>query len=207
MCVAPRDVENAVQRLAQKARAAGIHLIIATQRPSTDVITGVIKNNLPSRMAFRVASRHDSGTIINAPGAENLLGMGDMLNLSVNSPTPSRIHGAFVTEDEVQRVVEFWKSQASPVFDDTILQPREDGADGNGLSEEDYDEMYDQAVKIVAETQKVSISGIQRRLRVGYNRAARMVEVMEKEGVVSPPSGPKAEREVLIRDVSERNSG
>ena len=198
MCVAPRDVEMAVQRLAQKARAAGVHLIIATQRPSTDVITGVIKNNLPSRLSFRVASRHDSATIINAPGAENLLGMGDMLSLSNTAPNPERVHGAYVTEEEVQRVVEFWKAQGKPSYDKAILKPREEDEDG-ALAPEDYDEMYDQAVKIVTESQKASISALQRRLRVGYNRAARMIEVMEKEGIVSEATGPKNERDVLVR--------
>ncbi len=200
MCVAPRDVEGAVQRLAQKARASGIHLIIATQRPSTDVITGVIKNNLPTRMSFRVASRHDSATIINQPGAENLLGMGDMLYLSNATPTPVRVHGAYVSEEEVQRVVEFWKAQGSPSYDEAILKPRD--ADGEGGVDEDADEMYDEAVRVVTETQKASISALQRRLRVGYNRAARMIEMMEREGIVSEAMGPKGEREVLVREMS-----
>ncbi|MCK6544421.1 DNA translocase FtsK 4TM domain-containing protein [Myxococcota bacterium] len=201
MCVAPRDVEASVQRLAQKARAAGIHVMLATQRPSTDVITGVIKNNFPTRISFRVASRHDSATILNAPGAENLLGMGDMLCLGVTSPSPVRIHGAFVSEEEVQRVVEFWKAQAKPTYDATILQKRDDdGEDGDGEPIE-HDEMYDKAVAIVAETRKASISAIQRRLRVGYNRAARMIEMMESEGIVGPAVGPKGEREVLIRAI------
>ncbi|MFO0729111.1 MAG: DNA translocase FtsK 4TM domain-containing protein [Myxococcota bacterium] len=199
MCVAPRDVELSVQRLAQKARAAGIHLMLATQRPSTDVITGVIKNNFPSRLSFRVASRHDSSTIINQPGAENLLGMGDMLALGNNSPEPVRIHGAFVSEEEVQRVVDFWKAQGKPVYDQAILRPREDEEGGD---EDDFadvkDEMYDRAVAIVVETKKASISAIQRRLRVGYNRAARMVELMEREGIVSAAMGPKGDREVLV---------
>ena len=199
MCVAPRDVELSVQRLAQKARAAGIHLMLATQRPSTDVITGVIKNNFPSRISFRVASRHDSSTIINQPGAENLLGMGDMLALGNNTPEPVRIHGAFVSEEEVQRVVDFWKGQGKPIFDQAILRPRDDEEGGD---EDDYadvkDEMYDRAVAIVVETKKASISAIQRRLRVGYNRAARMVELMEKEGIVSAAMGPKGDREVLV---------
>lgn len=199
MCVAPRDVEASVQRLAQKARAAGIHVMLATQRPSTDVITGVIKNNFPSRISFRVASRHDSATILNAPGAENLLGMGDMLCLGVSSPSPTRIHGAYVSEEEVQRVVDFWKAQAKPSYDATILMKRDDdGGDGEEASFE-HDEMYDRAVAIVTETRKASISAIQRRLRVGYNRAARMIEMMETEGIVGPASGPKGEREVLVR--------
>ena len=197
MMAAPRDVEASVQRLAQKARAAGIHVLLATQRPSTDVITGVIKNNFPSRLAFRVASRHDSATVLNTPGAENLLGMGDSLFLSVASPNPVRVHGAFVSEDEVERVVEFWKKQAKPIYDPTILQPKEgDGADG--FADEDVDELYDQAVRFVAETRKASISAVQRKLRVGYNRAARMIEMMEAQGIVGPVQGPKGEREILV---------
>ncbi len=199
MSVAAKDVEGSVQRLAQKARAAGIHVLLATQRPSTDVITGVIKNNFPSRVSFRVASRHDSSTILNAPGAENLLGMGDSLFLSVASPSPERIHCAFVSETEVERVVDFWKAQATPVFDESILKAQEASDEGNEFSEEDRDEHYDLAVKIVTDTQRASISALQRRLRVGYNRAARMIEMMESEGVVGSPSGPKGEREVLVR--------
>lgn len=199
MSVAAKDVEGSVQRLAQKARAAGIHVLLATQRPSTDVITGVIKNNFPSRVSFRVASRHDSSTILNSPGAENLLGMGDSLFLSVASPSPQRIHCAFVSETEVERVVDFWKAQATPVFDESILRAQEASEDTDGFSEEDRDEHYDLAVKIVTDTQRASISALQRRLRVGYNRAARMIEMMESEGVVGSPSGPKGEREVLVR--------
>ncbi|MBI3178882.1 MAG: hypothetical protein HYZ27_04435, partial [Deltaproteobacteria bacterium] len=197
MCVAPRDIENSVQRLAQKARAAGIHVLLATQRPSTDVITGVIKNNFPSRISFQVASRHDSQTVINQPGAENLLGMGDMLWLGNTSPNPVRIHGAFVSEKEVERVADFWRSQAKPVYDETILRARDDD-DIEAIDESERDEMYDRAVQIVTETRKASISAIQRRLRVGYNRAARMIEMMEKDGIVGPAVGPKGEREVLV---------
>ena len=197
MMAAPRDVEASVQRLAQKARAAGIHVLLATQRPSTDVITGVIKNNFPSRLAFRVASRHDSATVLNTPGAENLLGMGDSLFLSVASPNPVRVHGAFVSEDEVERVVDFWKKQARPVYDPTILKPKESEDDGR-FGDEDVDELYDQAVRFVTETRKASISAVQRKLRVGYNRAARMIEMMEAQGIVGPVSGPKGEREILV---------
>jgi S-DNA-T family DNA segregation ATPase FtsK/SpoIIIE len=198
MLVAPRDVEASVQRLAQKARAAGIHVLLATQRPSTDVITGVIKNNFPSRISFRVASRHDSATVLNAPGAENLLGMGDSLLSSVASPLPERIHGGFVSEQEVERVVEFWKAQAQPRYDASILQRREgDEGDEGGGALSDLDEHYDAAVRIVCETRRASISALQRRLRVGYNRAARMIEAMEAQGVVGPATGPKGEREVL----------
>jgi DNA segregation ATPase FtsK/SpoIIIE, S-DNA-T family len=196
MCVAPRDVEGAVQRLAQKARAAGIHVLLATQRPSTDVITGVIKNNFPSRISFRVASRHDSATILNSPGAENLLGMGDSLVLDVASPVPERVHGAYVSETEVERVVDFWKAQARPTYDPNILKKRDE--EEAEIDEGDMDEMYDLAVRIVTETKKASISALQRKLRVGYNRAARMVEMMERQGIVGPAVGPKGEREVLV---------
>jgi len=200
MNVAPRDVESSVQRLAQMARAAGIHVLLATQRPSTDVITGVIKNNLPSRVSFRVASRHDSATVLNTPGAENLLGRGDSLFLSVASPLPQRIHGGFVSEEEVERVVDFWKAQAKPRYDASILQKAEDdeGGDGGGAGSEEADEHYDMAVQIVTETRRASISALQRRLRVGYNRAARMIEMMEQQGIVGPAMGPKGEREVIV---------
>jgi len=202
MCVAPRDVEASVQRLAQKARAAGIHVLLATQRPSTDVITGVIKNNFPSRISFQVASRHDSATVLNTPGAENLLGMGDSLFVGVSSRLPERIHGGFVSEGEVERVAEFWKAQAQPKYDPSILQPRDDDG-GPGGSRDDVDEHYDMAVRIVTETRRASISGLQRRLRVGYNRAARMIEMMEAEGIVGPASGPKGEREVLVPCIAD----
>ncbi len=203
MMVAPRDVEASVQRLAQKARAAGIHVLLATQRPSTDVITGVIKNNFPSRLSFRVASRHDSATVINAPGAENLLGMGDSLLSSVATPNPERIHGSFVSEEEVERVVDFWKAQAPPKYDASILAKRDkDQVEGEDDAD-DEDEHYDAAVKIVCESRKASISGLQRRLRVGYNRAARMIEMMEERGIVGPATGAKGEREVLRPAPSE----
>lgn len=199
MMVASKDVEASVQRLAQKARAAGIHVLLATQRPSTDVITGVIKNNFPARIAFQVASRHDSATILNTPGAERLLGRGDSLLYA--APRLTRVHGAFVSEEEVERVAEFWKGQAKPRYDESILQPRDEG--GGDFDDEDVDEHYDLAVQIVTETKKASISSLQRRLKVGYNRAARMVEMMERQGIVSPPSGPRGDREVLVRGMGE----
>jgi S-DNA-T family DNA segregation ATPase FtsK/SpoIIIE len=201
MTVAPRDVETSVQRLAQKARAAGIHVLLATQRPSTDVITGVIKNNFPCRVAFRVASRHDSATIINMPGAEALLGMGDSLMMDTSSPTPARIHGSFVSEEEVERVVEFWKEQGRPVYDESILKPRDEDGDEGGLDPDDADEHYDLAVRIVTDTKRASISALQRKLRVGYNRAARMIEMMEQQGIVGPAMGPKGEREVFVKTI------
>ncbi len=198
MMVASRDVEASIMRLAQMARAAGIHLILATQRPSVDVITGVIKANFPTRIAFQVASKHDSRTIIDANGAEHLLGRGDMLHLSPGVGGIRRVHGAFVCDEEIQRTVGFWKEQGSPQYDESILAPRPDAdaGDSDG-ADEPADEMYDQAVAIVAETRQASISMIQRRLRIGYNRAARMVERMEVEGIVGPADGAKP-REVLV---------
>jgi S-DNA-T family DNA segregation ATPase FtsK/SpoIIIE len=202
MMVASREVEGCIQRLAQMARAAGIHLMLATQRPSTDVITGVIKANFPARISFQVASRHDSATVINQPGAENLLGAGDMLILPPGSATPQRVHGAFVSEAEIQRIVDHLKQQGAPVYDETILRARpgdgEEGAEGEDMS----DELYDQALAVVADMRQVSISMLQRRMRIGYNRAARMIERMEREGVVGPADGAKP-RDVLIRPIGE----
>ena len=197
MMVASKDVETSVARLAQKARAAGIHVILATQRPSVDVITGLIKANFPSRISFQVASVHDSKTILGTMGAENLLGAGDMLVLDRGADM-KRIHGAYISDEEIQRIIEWLKDQGRPVYDMDILQPKdEDDEPATQQPDEDYDAMYDQAVALVAETRQASISMIQRRLRVGYNRAARMVERMERDGVVGPPDGVKG-REVLI---------
>jgi S-DNA-T family DNA segregation ATPase FtsK/SpoIIIE len=191
MMVAPKDVETSVARLAQKARAAGLHLILATQRPSVDVITGLIKANFPSRIALQVASRIDSRTILDQQGAETLLGNGDML-FSDRGTKLRRIHGAFLSDDEVHRVVEFLKQQAKPVYDMDILKPREEDAEEGGAPANDFhDEFYDQAVAIVCETRQASVSFIQRRLQIGYNRAARMVEQMERDGIVGPTNGAK----------------
>jgi S-DNA-T family DNA segregation ATPase FtsK/SpoIIIE len=196
MMVAPKDVETSVARLAQKARAAGLHLILATQRPSVDVITGLIKANFPSRIALQVASRIDSRTILDQQGAETLLGNGDML-FSDRGTKLRRIHGAFLSDNEVHRVVEFLKQQAKPVYDMDILKPREEDAEEGGAPANDFhDELYDQAVAIVCETRQASVSYIQRRLQIGYNRAARMVEQMERDGIVGPTNGAKP-REVL----------
>jgi S-DNA-T family DNA segregation ATPase FtsK/SpoIIIE len=197
MMVAPKDVETSVARLAQKARAAGLHLILATQRPSVDVITGLIKANFPSRVALQVASKIDSRTILDQPGAETLLGNGDML-FSDRGTKLRRIHGAFLSDDEVHRVVDFLKAQAKPVYDMEILRPRDDeGEEGDGAPvEEFHDALYDQAVAIVCETRQASVSFIQRRLQIGYNRAARMVEQMERDGIVGPANGIKP-REVI----------
>ncbi|HXI56285.1 MAG TPA: DNA translocase FtsK 4TM domain-containing protein [Polyangia bacterium] len=195
MMVAPKDVETSVARIAQKARAAGLHLILATQRPSVDVITGLIKANFPSRIALQVASRIDSRTILDQSGAETLLGNGDML-FSDRGTKLRRIHGAFLSDDEVHRVVEFLKKQAKPVYDMDILKPREEDAEEGAPSEQLHDDLYDQAVAIVCETRQASVSFIQRRLQIGYNRAARMVEQMERDGIVGPANGAKP-REII----------
>lgn len=200
MMVAGREIEESIARLAQMARAAGIHLILATQRPSVDVITGLIKANFPTRISFKVFSRTDSRTILDSMGAETLLGMGDMLFLPPGVGYLQRVHGAFVSELEVQRVVEFLSKQGNPEYDKSILQtPPAAGSDSG--EEEEYDERWDEAMKIVSDTRQASISMLQRRLRVGYNRAARMVERMEQEGIVGPSDGSGKPREVLISKI------
>jgi S-DNA-T family DNA segregation ATPase FtsK/SpoIIIE len=195
MLVASRDVELALTRLAQMARAAGIHLLIATQRPSVDVLTGIIKANFPTRLSFQVSSRTDSRTILDANGAENLLGNGDMLLLPPGTAKLQRIHGAYVSESEIRRIIDFLKKQQPPVYQEEILQARPEEEEKGG--EEEYDEKYDEALALVKETRQASISMIQRRLRVGYNRAARMIEMMERDGVVSSAEAGKP-REVLV---------
>jgi S-DNA-T family DNA segregation ATPase FtsK/SpoIIIE len=196
MMTVGRDIEEYITRLAQKARAAGIHLILATQRPSVDVITGLIKANFPARISFQVTSRVDSRTILDSIGAEKLLGNGDLLFLPPGTARLTRVHGAFVSDQEVRKVMKFIKQQASPRYRPEVFEIKRE-VEAAAVDEE-YDEMYDQAVAIVTETQQASISMIQRRLRVGYNRAARMIEQMEREGVVGPPDGAKP-REVYAR--------
>lgn len=198
MMVASRDVEESITRLAQMARAAGIHLILATQRPSVDVLTGIIKANISTRISFQVSSRIDSRTIIDSSGAEALLGSGDMLFLPPGTAKLQRIHGAFISDPEVLRLTEHWKAQK--LLEDP-LRERVDFKDDSGasdLGEEEIDEKFDEAVQIVLETRQASISMLQRRLRVGYNRAARMIEVMEHRGIVTASDGIKP-REVLGR--------
>jgi S-DNA-T family DNA segregation ATPase FtsK/SpoIIIE len=197
MMVASRDVEVALTRLAQMARAAGIHLILATQRPSVDVLTGIIKANFPTRLTFQVSSKTDSRTIIDANGAENLLGMGDMLFLPPGTGRLQRIHGAYISESELGRIIDFLKKQQKPDYDLAVVEAPAEGEKGEE-EEREYDERYDDAVALVARTGQASISMIQRHLRIGYNRAARIVEIMEKEGVVGPSDGVKP-REVLVR--------
>jgi len=194
MMVSSKDVEASLTRLAQMARAAGIHLVLATQRPSVDVITGLIKANFPARIAFKVASKIDSRTILDTIGADKLIGMGDMLFLPPGSPNMERLHGAFVSDDEVGKVVDFVRSQGEPNYREDIVL--EDKKEADAFDDEE-DELYDQAVSIVQETRKASISYIQRRLKIGYNRAARIVELMEKNGVVSAEQG-SGKREVLL---------
>jgi len=195
MMVASKDVEVSVARLAQKARAAGIHLILATQRPSVDVITGVIKANFPARMGLQVAQREDSRTILGQNGAENLLGDGDMLVMSPGTSGLSRAHGALVTDGDIQRVCEHWKDQGRPAYKMDILTEEE--TTKKGRDDKIEDDLYDSAVFVVAEARMASASMLQRRLRIGYNRAARLIEVMEREGVVGPPDGARP-REVLV---------
>ena len=206
MMTTGKKVEELIARLAQKARAAGVHLILATQRPSVDVITGLIKANIPCRIAFQVSSKVDSRTILDQMGAEQLLGHGDMLFLPPGSSNPERVHGAFVSDEEVHKVVDSLRSLGSPEYNEDILRgPNEGGAEaipGLDTPSEEMDPLYDEAVRIVIETRKSSISYIQRRLKVGYNRAARIVEEMEKSGLVGPLES-NGSREILIPPTTE----
>ena len=198
MMVVGKKVEELIARLAQKARAAGIHLILATQRPSVDVITGLIKANIPTRIAFQVSSKIDSRTILDQQGAEALLGQGDMLYLPPGTGLPNRVHGAFVSDGEVHRVVEYLKGLGAPDYIEDILDSPEESAEsgGEGDADAETDPLYDEAVAIVLKTRRASISAVQRHLRIGYNRAARMIEAMEKAGLVSPMQ-PNGNREVI----------
>jgi S-DNA-T family DNA segregation ATPase FtsK/SpoIIIE len=192
-----KEVETAVARLAQKARAAGMHVILATQRPSTDVITGTIKANFPTRIAFRVAQKVDSRTILDEQGAEHLLGNGDMLIKLNGTGETKRVQCPWVSEEEVQRVVDFLRSQGEPVYDENIVKPRDDDETGDAQADAEQDPLYDDAVRVVADTRRCSTSWLQRKLGLGYNRAARIVEMMERRGLVGPANGAK-DREVLV---------
>jgi DNA segregation ATPase FtsK/SpoIIIE, S-DNA-T family len=207
MMVDTNNVEESITRLAQMARAVGIHLILATQRPSVDVITGLIKANFPARISFRVASKVDSRTILDANGAESLLGKGDMLYLPAGSSRLHRIHGPYVTEDEIVAVCDFWRSQAQAVYNRQLLEaprdentkisaPGEGGGTGEGGDDEVDDALYQDAVRVVCEMGRASTSTLQRRLRIGYGRAARLIDIMEQDGIVGPPDGTKP-RELL----------
>jgi S-DNA-T family DNA segregation ATPase FtsK/SpoIIIE len=197
MMVAQRNVEESLTRLAQMARASGIHLILATQRPSVDVITGIIKANFPTRVSFQVSSKVDSRTILDQLGAERLLGQGDMLFMPPGTTKLQRIHGAFVSDREISRIVSFIRKQDTPVYDESIQKFKVEAQEGE-KAEGDADEKYDEAVELVTELGQASVSLVQRYLKVGYNRAARMIERMEKEGVVGPSDGVKP-RKVLAR--------
>jgi DNA segregation ATPase FtsK/SpoIIIE, S-DNA-T family len=214
MMMVGKKVEELIARLAQKARAAGVHLILATQRPSVDVITGLIKANIPTRIAFQVSSKIDSRTILDQSGAETLLGHGDMLYLPPGTATPERVHGAFVGDDEVHKVVAHLRNQGKPEYIDGVFGDIQSLGDGrvigeSGLPEDeeiadaDYDELYDKAVAIVTESRRASISGVQRRLKIGYNRAARLIEMMEQQGIVSAPLH-NGNREVMAPPPPER---
>jgi len=207
MMVVGKKVEEQIARLAQKARAAGIHLVLATQRPSVDVITGLIKANIPTRLSFQVSSKIDSRTILDQMGAEALLGMGDMLYLAPGTGYPTRVHGAFVSDDEVHRVVEHLKANGAPEYVEDILNgsggdDEEGGEAGEGGGDAESDPLYDQAVDIVLKNKRASISLVQRHLRIGYNRSARLIEAMEKAGLVSAMDG-RGGREVLARKEAE----
>ncbi len=187
MMVAKDQVEESITRLAQMARAVGIHLVLATQRPSVEVITGIIKANFPSRIAFQVASKVDSRTILDMNGAEALLGRGDMLYLPPGAPKPLRLQGAYVTLEEIERLVDFWKSQGGPQYSADLSASKSREV----VTEDSQDELYDEAVEIVARAKQASTSLLQRRLKVGYSRAARLLDDMEMRGVVGPADGNK----------------
>ncbi|MDE2502125.1 MAG: DNA translocase FtsK, partial [Burkholderiales bacterium] len=204
MMVVGKKIEELIARLAQKARAAGIHLILATQRPSVDVITGLIKANIPTRLSFQVSSKIDSRTILDQMGAEALLGQGDMLYLAPGTGLPVRVHGAFVSDEEVHRVVEYLRTQGEPNYIEGILEggvldadaPAADGAAAGGGGGE-ADALYDQAVEVVLQHRRASISLVQRHLRIGYNRAARLLEQMEQSGLVSA-MGHNGNRDIIV---------
>ncbi len=198
MMVAGREVEEHIARLAQKARASGIHLILATQRPSVDVITGLIKANLPSRISFQVTSKVDSRTILDTNGAEALLGSGDMLFMPPGTSRLHRIHGAFVSDSEVQRVANFLQKQGKPIYDKSIMEMKDSDEKSGVGGDEELDERWEDALRLVSETKQASISMVQRRLRIGYNRAARIIEMMESEGMVAPSDGTSKPREIYL---------
>jgi S-DNA-T family DNA segregation ATPase FtsK/SpoIIIE len=208
MMIAAKEVEESITRLAQMARAVGIHLILATQRPSVDVITGLIKANFPSRISFRVSSKIDSRTILDTNGAEQLLGLGDMLFLPPGTSRLIRIHGAYVSEKEIHSMVTFLKKQADPSYNEEILDDPGILPAEEPLDDDWDDELYQESARFVVEIGKASTSALQRRFRIGYGRAARLIDMMEREGIVGPADGSKP-REVLkspeyFREMDER---
>ena len=198
---AGKEIELPIARIAQKARAVGIHMVIATQRPSTNIITGTIKANFPARLAFRVSSMIDSRTILDAGGAEDLLGHGDMLFLGPGKIEPERVHGAFISDDEVNRICDAWRERGEPNYVDEILTPFDEEPTNRGFEDGDSDPsrdaLYDQCVSFVLETRKVSVSSLQRKFSLGYNRAARIVDQMEENGIVSG-QGANGKRDILV---------
>ena len=202
MMVVGKKVEQLIARLAQKARAAGIHMLLATQRPSVDVITGLIKANISARMAFNVASSMDSRVVLDQVGAEQLLGRGDMLYVGSGTSVPLRVHGAFVGEEEIIRVVKDWKDKETVSYLDAVTKAPETGDDSEGSEDSEKDEFYDQAVAFVIESRRASISAVQRKFRIGYNRAARLIEAMESAGLVSEMNS-NGNREVLAPSNAE----
>ncbi len=194
MMVSAHEVEESITRLAQMARAVGIHLILATQRPSVDVITGLIKANFPSRMSFRVAARVDSRTILDSIGAEQLLGRGDMLFLPPGSARLIRIHGGFVTEHEIARLTSYLRKLGKPTFDETVGKPEKSA---EAVEVQDRDELFDEAVRFVVQSGQASTSMLQRRFRIGFSRAGRLVDMMERDGIIGPADGSKP-REILV---------
>ncbi len=203
MMIVGKKVEELIARIAQKARAAGIHLILATQRPSVDVITGLIKANIPSRISFAVSSQTDSRTILDMGGAEKLLGKGDMLFLPVGSIKPYRLQGAFITDKEVEKLVYFWRQQAEPEYREEVLEA-ELATQEKGNPGEEEDELFPQALELVVEQQQASASMLQRRFRIGYTRAARIIDLMEERGYVGPSEGSKPRQVLISRERLQR---
>ena len=210
MMVAAKEVEDSILRITQKARAAGIHLIVATQRPSTEVITGLIKANIPSRIAFAVGSGIDSRTILDQVGAEKLLGKGDMFFLPIGLNSPIRIQGSFITDEEIERIIEFTKKQQEASYSDDFMKLEEEKEEvkeadiDTGKSNSD-DELYDQIVDFVVKTQKASASLLQRKFKIGYNKAATMIDELEENGIIGPPTGNSKPREVLVQYSESQN--
>ena len=202
MLVAAKDVEDSIMRITQMARAAGIHLIVATQRPSTDVITGVVKANIPSRISFAVSSSIDSRTILDATGAEKLIGKGDMLFLPMGENAPIRIQGAYVSDEELEKIVDYVISQQKAQYDESLTVDRNSSSSSvndDYQSEEEYDDpLYNEIVDFAVKAGKISASLIQRKYRLGYNRAARIIDLLEERGIIGPPNGSKP-REVLVK--------
>ena len=207
MLVAAKEVEDSIMRITQMARAAGIHLIVATQRPSTDIITGVVKANIPSRISFAVSSQIDSRTILDMGGAEKLLGKGDMLFLPMGESIPMRVQGAFVSEEEIEKLVNYTISQQKAIYDESLTVDRSESSSSSGgsnggddyVSSDEYDDpIYNEVVDFAVSTGKISASLIQRKFRLGYNRAARIIDLLEERGIIGPPNGSKP-REVLVK--------